>query len=134
MKTTRAGSTGALIASLLALAACGGDAPSEGTATASAPAKVPASRGELWIVSADSPVEAQVLAYVHGLHAFVRNGDEVYSGTSRLKNVDHEGEALVIGLDGGLTARIEPSGDAEALVFSSGPRATLQHPTAEAAR
>jgi len=113
----------ACLASLLS--ACGGGAPTGDAATSSEAASIPTHRGDVWEVDPGAPVEAQVIAYLNGLHAFVRTGDDIYTGTTRLRT-QSEGHALVVSLSGNATARIEKSESGEALVFANGVTAALR--------
>lgn len=114
------------------LNACGGSDPADSSdSSASAPAaaeteQLPLRRGDVWEVDPASSADAQMLAYMHGLHSFVRQGDELYTATTRLTDVKEDGAALVASLGGGLEARIEERDGKSVLAFSSGPVATLR--------
>ena len=89
--------------------ACGGGSDSASAPGASAPAakaqELPLRRGDVWEVDPESPGSAQMLAYLNGLHAFVRQGDEIYTATTRLSDVKEEGGILTAKLLGGIEAR-----------------------------
>lgn len=113
---------------LLALAyavACGGaDAAPEA-------AKAPARAGEVWAVDdagdrADSP--AAMLAFAHGLHAIVLDGDDVYAGMTRLR-VAGDGGDRRIALGAGGEAVLVRAGDSLSLRFPSGETIALQRDT-----
>ena len=122
-----------VMAAALCLSACGGSDPgtSSTSSTTAAQAELPR-RGDVWEVDPASPADAQMLAYMYGLHSFVRQGDDLYTANSRLANVKEDGAALVASLGDGLEARIEERAGKPVLAFSSGPIATLrQHQAAE---
>ena len=86
---------------------------------------MPTHRGDVWEIDPGAPAEAQVLAYLNGLHAFVRKGEDIYSGTTKLRT-QTEGGALVITLAGNSTARLMDADDGQALVFADGAKAALR--------
>lgn len=118
-----------VLATAALLSACGGSdpaAPESVTAAAAAQAESLPRRGDVWEVDPESATDAQVLAYLYGLHAFVRQGDELYTATTRLTEVREDGEVLIAALGGGLEARVEQRDDKPVLSFSSGSVATLR--------
>lgn len=122
MKTTM------LVLAAALVAACGGSDPA-GSAAAPSAAKteeLPLRRGDVWEVDPASPADAQMLAYMYGLHSFVRQGDDLFTATTRLTNVKEDGAALIASLGAGLEARIEERDGKSVLAFSSGPIATLR--------
>lgn len=117
------------VAAVAALAsACGGSDPQEAAAGAAATEteELPLRRGDVWEVDPKAPGEAQMLAYLNGLHAFVRQGDEIYTATTRLTEVKSEGGVLTAKLGGGLEAKLEQHDEKSMLTFSSGQSATLR--------
>ncbi|HZF26393.1 MAG TPA: hypothetical protein VEZ88_09035 [Steroidobacteraceae bacterium] len=110
----------------LCLAACGGGSSSSTASTKSEAATLPTMRGDVWEIDPGAPGDAQALAYLYGLASFVRQGDDLYSGTTRLKSVSREGSALVVKLDGELTARIEERDGHSMLTFSNGKSGQLR--------
>lgn len=116
------------------VAACGGSGEAgPGGAGAGAGAAAPAAEtkslprgGDVWEIDPAATPDAQVLAYLHGLHTFVRAGDNVFTATTRLTDVREDGSALVIRLDTGLEARIDETSGSRSLKFSSGPSAALR--------
>ncbi len=117
-----------LVAATLASACGGSDSTESNDASAVAAAETEAlpRRGDVWEIDPQSQTDAQVFAYLYGLHAFVRQGDEVYTATTRLGEVREDGEILVAALGGGLEARIESDADKPALTFSNGAVAMLR--------
>jgi hypothetical protein len=118
-----------VLATAALMSACGGSdpaAPENATAAAAAETESLPSRGDVWEVDPESATDAQVLAYLYGLHAFVRQGDDLYTATTRLTEVREDGEILVASLGGGLEARVESKDDKAVLSFSSGSVATLR--------
>ncbi|HEY7378962.1 MAG TPA: hypothetical protein VH542_09795 [Steroidobacteraceae bacterium] len=124
MRSWRLGS-GALA---LCLAACGGGSSSSSATagTKSEAAALPTMRGDVWEIDPGAPGDTQALAYVYGLASFVRQGDELYNGTTRLNSVSRDGSALVVKLDGDLTARIEEREGHSMLTFSNGKSGQLR--------
>lgn len=119
-------STMLVFAAAALLAACGGSDPAGSSQAPAAQTKELPKRGDVWEVDPASPADAQMLAYMHGLHSFVRQGDDLYTATTRLANVKEDGAALVASLGGGLEARIEERDGKSVLAFSSGPVAVLR--------
>lgn len=117
------------VVALAALAsACGGSesgsAP-QGAATAKAE-ELPLRRGDVWEVDPEGPADAQMLAYLNGLHAFVRQGDALYTATTRITEVQEDAGVLTARLGGGVEARLESKDNQPLLTFSSGPSARLR--------
>ncbi|HNR23256.1 MAG TPA: hypothetical protein PKL49_09545 [Steroidobacteraceae bacterium] len=112
------------VALLLALVACGGGAP--GDAANPSAASLPASRGEVWMIDPASPTDAQVLAFLNGVHRFVLKDNEIYTATTRLDTAKVDGALTAATLAGDLQLRIESQGVQPILVFSSGPRGPLR--------
>lgn len=118
-----------VLAATALVSACGGSDSTESSSTpAAAAAETEAlpRRGDVWEIDPQSQTDAQVYAYLYGLHAFVRQGDEVYTATTRLGEVREDGEILVAALGGGLEARIESGAEKPALTFSNGAVAMLR--------
>lgn len=114
-----------IAATLLAtLAGCGGSAPGDAANTSAA--SLPTSRGDVWAIDPASPPDAQVLAFLYGVHRFVLKGDEIYTATTRLEPVKAEGAVAAAKLPGDLQLRIEAQDGQPILVFSSGQRAPLR--------
>jgi hypothetical protein len=122
--------TTAILAAAALLSACGASDSSTSSGTApgapAAEAESLPSGGKVWEVDPASPPEAQMLAYLYGLHAFVLDGDEVFTATVRLGEVREDGSALVARLGEGLEARFEERDGKAVLAFSSGPVAMLR--------
>ena len=102
----------------LVCAACGG-----GDVGGTSTARVPARGGEVWEIAAapdraDTP--AALLAYVHGLHVLVLDGNRVYAGMSRLNATRGEDGSRVLALANGLEASLVPVGEGMELRFSTG--------------
>jgi len=113
----------------LCLAACGGGSSSSSTANAGAKAEaatLPTMRGDVWEIDPGASGDAQAIAHLYGLASFVRQGDELYNGTTRLSSVTRDGSALVVKLDGDLSARIEERDGHSMLTFSNGKSGQLR--------
>ena len=92
-------------------------------------AKAPSHSGDVWetdMASDRKEAPATVLAFVNGLHTVVLDGSDVYAGTTRFNTSADTAGGRVVALANGLTARIDPSGDAMELRFSSGERVPLR--------
>ena len=109
---------------LAVLAACGGGAP--GDAANPAAASLPTSRGDVWMIDPASPPDAQVLAFLNGVHRFVLKDEEIYTATTRLDTAKVDGALSSAKLAGDPQLRIEAQGAQPILVFSSGPRGPLR--------
>lgn len=112
----------AAVLAALCLSACG---PSdEEPLTARAPAR----SGEVWAIDAAAgraAAPAALLAYVHGLHVIVLDGNRAYAGMTRLDaQRGPEGER-VFELTGGLTASVTNGDEGVELRFSTGERIAL---------
>jgi len=118
--------------------ACGGgsdsaSAPGEAAPAAAKAEELPLRSGDVWEVDPQSNGSAQMLAYLNGLHAFVRQGDDIYTATTRLSNVKEDGGVLTAKLLGGIEAKLEDKDNQHTLTFSSGQSASLrQHQAAGA--
>lgn len=112
-----------LLASLLALAACGGDTAGGNAPVASKP---PKSRGDVLNLDPASPPDVQVLAFLYGVHRFVLDDDEIYTASTRLPAAEAGDAVAAARLSDGLTVRIERQGDQQVLVFSNGARGPLR--------
>lgn len=115
-----AGRGAAMLLLVLSLGACGGN--DEGAARASS---VPRSAGDVWVLDSTASraaAPAAMLAYANGLHVLVLDGDEVYSGMTRLQTTQVGGDTLELRLPGELQARLAPNGDSMELTFSTGER------------
>lgn len=118
----------ALVLLACSLAACGSsEAGAAGDERESA--RAPSSAGDVWEI--DRPADragaqAAVLAYVHGLHVLVLDGNTVFSGTTRLKGERDAEGATVFTLAGGLTASLVPAADGMELRFSTGERVPMR--------
>lgn len=73
-----------------------------------------------------SPTDAQVLAFLNGVHRFVLKDDEIYTATTRLETASADGALTSARLAGEQQLRIESEGVQPILVFSSGPRGPLR--------
>lgn len=116
-----------LAASLLALAACGGD-PADGNAPVAS--KPPKSSGDVLSLDPASPPDVQVLAFLHGVHRFVLDDDEIYTASTRLPAAEAGDAVAAARLSDGLSVRIEKQDDQQVLVFSNGSRGPLREYTA----
>ncbi|MGE0581120.1 MAG: hypothetical protein AB7P31_03125 [Steroidobacteraceae bacterium] len=105
----------------LGLAGCGSQ-PSGNQAAAT----LPGSGGDVWSIDPASPPDAQVLAFLYGMHRFVLDDDEIYTATTKLEPAPAEGAVAAAKLAGDLALRIEAQGGQPILVFSSGQRAPLR--------
>ncbi len=125
MSARHCANAGYLMAALAALliAGCGGSPSGSGNKDA---ATLPTSRGDVWTIDPASPPDAQVLAFLHGVHNFVLKGDEIYTATTRLDPAPAAGAVAAATLAGGLALHIEAPGGQPILVFSSGQRAPLR--------
>ena len=125
MSARHCASAGYLVIALAALsiAGCGGSPSGSGNKDA---ATLPTSRGDVWTIDPASPPDAQVLAFLHGVHNFVLKGDEIYTATTRLDPAPAAGAVAAATLAGGLALHIEAPGGQPILVFSSGQRAPLR--------
>lgn len=118
--------TALLTSALLATtAACGrpDDASAHGEAV-----RAPARSGDVWEIA--RPTEradagASLLAYVHGLHVLVLDGDQAYAGMTRLRGRRGDGGTM-LDLGGGLSATLLPAGDVMEISFSSGEKLSFQ--------
>lgn len=113
--------------SLLALGACGGDSADGNAPLASKP---PKSSGDVLSLDPASPPDAQVLAFLYGVHRFVLDDDEIYTASTRLPPDAADEAVAAARLSDGLTVRIEQQGDQQVLVFSNGSRGPLREYTA----
>jgi hypothetical protein len=111
-----------MLLAALVLAGCGSPSDSGNKAAAS----LPTSSGEVWTIDPASPPDAQVLAFLYGVHNFVLKGDAIHTATTRLESAPAAGAVAAATLAGGLALRIEAQGGQPILVFSSGPRAPLR--------
>ena len=103
----------ALTLAALSIAGCGGSPSGSGN-------------GDVWTIDPASPPDAQVLAFLHGVHNFVLKDDEIYTATTRLDTAPADGVVAAATLAGGLALHIEAPGGQPILVFSSGQRAPLR--------
>lgn len=109
---------------VLCLAACG---PTDDAVTARAPAR----SGTVWQVDAAAnrdAAPAALLAYIHGLHVVLLDGDRAYAGMTRLESVPGPDGERVFSLGNGITASVVANGPADdgfELRFSSGERIAL---------
>mgnify|MGYP000495355775 CR=1 FL=1 len=117
----------ATVFSLLVLAACGGE-PADGNAPVAS--KPPKSSGDVLSLDPASPPDAQVVAFLYGVHRFVLDDDEIYTASTRLPADDAADAVAAARLSDALTVRIEQQGDQQVLVFSNGPRGPLRAYTA----
>lgn len=120
------------LASLLLLAlACGGaDGPGDSPPTA----RAPASAGAVWTIDrADdrSTAPGAMLAYLHGLHRVVIDGDNTFAGMTRLRASRDTAGNRLLALSGGLTATLVPEGDLLQLTFSTGETVALRQEEAK---
>jgi hypothetical protein len=116
-----------ILAAAALLSACGGGSePGTSSKSSAAEAELPLRRGDVWEVDPASAADAQALAYLYGLHAFVRQGDGLFTANTRLTNVKKEGDVLVASLGDGVEARLEERDGKSVLAFSTGPVATLR--------
>lgn len=118
-------SAGYLVVALaiLSITGCGGSPSGSGNREA---ATLPTSRGDVWTIDPASPPDAQVLAFLHGVHNFVLKDDEIFTATTRLDPAPADGTVAAARLAGGLALHIEAPGGQPILVFSSGQRAPLR--------
>lgn len=111
---------------LLAAIACGS---ADGSGDSPPTARAPASAGDVWTIDrADDKATAPgaMLAYLHGLHTIVLDGNTAYAGMTRYRaDRDAEGNRA-IALGGDLTATFVPEGDLLQLRFSTGETVTLR--------
>ena len=120
-------------ARLLALGAalapgCGG--PGDGGA-----ARPPARAGDVWEV--DHPDDrdgapAALLAYVHGVHLMVLDGDQAFVGMTRLAAPASVGGGRTLHLGPSLEAALTPTPEGMELRFSSGETVPMRKKPAEA--
>ncbi len=103
----------ALTLAALSIAGCGGSPSDSGN-------------GDVWTIDPASPPDAQVLAFLHGVHNFVLKDDEIFTATTRLDPAPADGVVAAATLAGGLALHIEAPGGQPILVFSSGQRAPLR--------
>lgn len=113
-------STPGFLISLLALAAataCGSSGSSPGATRA------PSKSGDVWIIAnpderASAP--GAILAFVHGLHSFVLDGNDAYLGMTRVQARRGENGARVIAVPGAGEVQLVAVGDSLELRFPSG--------------
>jgi hypothetical protein len=108
----------------IGIVACG----KHGDAGASV-AKAPSHAGDVWETDKASDrkaAAATVLAFVNGLHTVVLDGNDVYAGTTRFSTSADTAGGRTLALSNGLSASIDPAGDAMELRFSSGERVPLR--------
>ncbi len=104
-----------------ALAGCGSDGGRGGGGAESV--RAPASAGDVWEIArpADRATAAvSMLAYLHGLHVIVLDGEDAYAGMTRLRGERDTDGAIVVPLADGATATMTPEGDGMQLRFSTG--------------
>lgn len=104
--------------------ACGGSSRDAGGAT-----RAPASSGDVWVVSSPddrASTPGAVLAYVHGLHTFVLDGDDAYLGMTHLTARKGPDGARVLTLPGGGDVRLVEAGANLELRFPGGETLLLQ--------
>ena len=92
-------------------------------------AKAPSHSGDVWEADKASDrkaAAATVLAFVNGLHTVVLDGSDVYAGTTRFSTSADTAGGRIVALSNGLSASIDPAGDAMELRFSSGERVPLR--------
>lgn len=106
------------------LASCGSDAGAASGDTA----RVPERSGDVWEIERPddrTTAPGAMLAYLHGLHVVVLDGDNAYAGMTRLRGErDADGTVAFILADG-LTASLTPVGEGMELGFSTGETVTL---------
>lgn len=110
---------GSLIAllALAALAACGSSGSSAGTARA------PAKSGDVWVVANPDDRAAApgaILAYIHGLHTFVLDGNDAYLGMTHVQARKGENGARVFALPGAGEVQVIATGDSLEIRFPGG--------------
>lgn len=108
-----------MVLPLMACSSGNGSGGGEGPPTAKAPARA----GEVWAIGrpddrATGP--GALLAYLHGLHVAVLDGDQAYAGMTRLEGERAADGARVFPLGDGLTATLVPAGDDITMRFSTG--------------
>ena len=116
---------------LLAAIACGSaNGPGDSPPTA----RAPASAGEVWTIDrADDRGTAPgaMLAYLHGLHTIVLDGNTAYAGMTRYRTERDADGNRSLALGGDLTATLLPEGDLLELRFSTGEAVTLKKKVAK---
>ncbi len=120
-----AGSRSPLPLLLAALAACGGGSGQPGNEAVRAPTRA----GDVWTI--DHPEDRRhaagaVLAFVHGLHVMVVDGDRAWAGMTALKAESGPNGARTFRLASGLTADLIEAGDGLELKFSTGETVPLR--------
>jgi hypothetical protein len=113
-----------LVVTTVVLTACGGggDSPEAGI-------RVPARSGELWELAQEDDrksAPAALLAFVSGTHVMVLDGDDAFTGMTRVKATRGDGDSRSLELGNGIGARILPMGDGLELRFASGERIPLR--------
>ena len=63
---------------------------------------------------------AAVIGFVHGLHAFVLDGDRVFAGMTPLDTTSGQNGARMLTFADGVSAQLVPAGNGFELRFSSG--------------
>ena len=115
--------SGAIAASALALAGCGGGGE---PGSVSAP---PTRAGEVWEVQPSEDrayVPGSIVAFVNGVHVMIVDDDRVYAGMTTLATKSGEGGTKTITFASGLTADLVPSAQGGEMRFSSGERVPVR--------
>jgi len=107
--------------------ACGPDGSASGDRPPTT--KAPARSGEVWTI--DQPEDrvtgpGALLAYLHGLHTVVLDGNKAYAGMTRLDATRDPDGNRTLALADGLTATLVPEGKALQLRFSTGESVALR--------
>ncbi len=111
------------ILAVAVLAACGSSS-SGGGAT-----RAPAKAGDVWVIANPgdrASATGAVLAFVHGLHAFVLDGNDAYLGMTRLTARKGEEGARILTLPGAGDVQILAAGDSLELRFPGGETVPMQ--------
>lgn len=109
-----------------ALAGCGSDGSGGGGGES---VRAPASAGDVWEIAQPgdrATAAVSMLAYLHGLHVIVLDGDNAYAGMTRLRGERESDGAIVFTLADGSTATMTPEGDGMQLRFSTGETVALK--------
>lgn len=118
-----------MILSILVLPACGG-ADGGSDAARNAVARTPSSAGELWETDQAgerAAAPASLVAFVHGLHVVVVDGDDLYAGATRRRLERGPDGGRTLTLPDSLQVRLESAGDdALELRFSTGERIPMR--------
>jgi hypothetical protein len=92
-------------------------------------AAAPSHAGDVWEADKASDrktAPATVIAFVNGLHTVVVDGNDVYSGTTRLSTTEDSAGGRTVKLANGLAASFDPAGDGMELRFSSGEKVPMR--------